>query len=106
MEKTETPNKGISMVGGKPGLTSEKPSKGCFFYIISPSHTDKNRRYVNSIERPTDDSCAPKVRLSTRSLAKPFTSLALCRSYCDFLNRVEGLPDFVVVMESGHLLKT
>jgi hypothetical protein len=93
------------MVGDKPALTSEKPSKGCFFYIVSPSHTDKNRRYVNSIERPTGDS-APKVRLSTRSLAKPFTSLALCRSYCDFLNRVEGLPDFVVVMESGHLLKT
>ena len=94
------------MVGDKPALTSEKPSKGCFFYIVSPTQTDKNRRYVNSIERPTDDSCAPKVRLSTRSLAKPFTSLALCRSYCDFLNRVEGLPDFVVVMESGHLLKT
>jgi hypothetical protein len=93
------------MVGDKPALTSEKPSKGCFFYIVSPSHTDKNRRYVNSIERPTGDS-APKVRLSARSLAKPFTSLALCRSYCDFLNRVEGLPDFVVVMESGHLLKT
>jgi hypothetical protein len=93
------------MVGDKPALTSEKPSKGCFFYIVSPSHTDKNRRYVNSIERPTGDS-APKVRLSTRSLAKPFISLALCRSYCDFLNRVEGLPDFVVVMESGHLLKT
>jgi hypothetical protein len=93
------------MVGDKPALTSEKPSKGCFFYIVSPSHTDKNRRYVNSIERPTGDS-APKVRLSTRCLAKPFTSLALCRSYCDFLNRVEGLPDFVVVMESGHLLKT
>jgi hypothetical protein len=93
------------MVGDKPALISEKPSKGCFFYIVSPSHTDKNRRYVNSIERPTGDS-APKVRLSTRSLAKPFTSLALCRSYCDFLNRVEGLPDFVVVMESGHLLKT
>jgi hypothetical protein len=49
---------------------------------------------------------APKVRLSTRSLAKPFTSLALCRSYGDFLNRVEGLPDFVVVMESGHQLKS
>jgi hypothetical protein len=94
------------MVRDKPCLTSEKPSKGCFFYIVSPSHTDNNRRYVNSIERPTGESSAPKVRLSTRSLAKPFTSLALCRSYCDFLNRVEGLPDFVVVMESGHLLKT
>ena len=93
------------MVGDKRALTSEKPSKGCFFYIVSPSHTDQNRRYVDSIERPTGDS-APKVRLSTRSLAKPFTSLALCRSYCDFLNRVEGLPDFVVVMESAHLLKT
>jgi hypothetical protein len=89
MEKTETPNIGVSMVGDKPALTSEKPSKGCFFYIVSPSHTDKNRGYVNSIERPTDDSGAPKVHLSTRSLAKPFTSLALCRSYCDFLNRAE-----------------
>ena len=94
------------MVGDKPGLTSEKPSNGCFFYIVSPSHTDNNRRYVNSIERPTGDTSGPKVRLSTRPLAKPFTSLALCRSYCDFLNRVEGLPDFVVVMESGHLRKT
>ena len=91
------------MGGDKPGLTSEKPTKGHFFYIVSPSPTDKNRRYVHSIERPTDHTSAPKVRLSTRPLAKPFTSLALCRSYCDFLNRVEGLPDFVVVMESGHL---
>jgi hypothetical protein len=106
MEKTEIPNRDISMVRDKPGLTSEKPSKGCFFYIVSPCHADKNRRYVNSIERPTDDTSGPKVRFSTRSLAKPFTSLALCRSYCDFLNRVEGLPDFVVVMESGHQLKT
>jgi hypothetical protein len=106
MEKTETANTGISMVGDKPSLISEKPSKGCFFYIVSPSPTDKNRRYVNSIERPTNNGSGPKVRLSTRSLAKPFTSLALCRSYCDFLNRVEGLPDFVVVMESGHLRKT
>jgi hypothetical protein len=93
------------MVSDKQGLTSEKPSKGCFFYIVNPSHTDTNRRYVNSIERPTNRSCAPKVRLSTRSLAKPFTSLALCRSYCDFLNRVEGLPDFVVVMEYGHVAR-
>ena len=106
MEKPEVPNRGVSMVGHKPGLMSEKPSKGCFFYIVSPSHTDKNRRYVNSIERPTDDTSGPKVRFSTRTLAKPFVSLALCRSYCDFLNRVEGLPDFVVVMESGHLRKT
>ncbi len=87
-------------------LTTEKPSKGCFFYIVSPSPTDKNRRYVHSIERPTDHASAPKVRLSARPLAKPFTSLGLCRCYCDFLNRVEGLPDFVVVMESGHLRKT
>ena len=82
----------------KAGLTSEKPSKGCFFYIVSSSPTD-NRRYVHSIERPKVRTSTPKVRLSTRPLAKPFTSLALCRSYCDFLNRVEGLPDFVVVME-------
>ena len=94
------------MNGGKPGLTSEKPSKGCFFYIVSPSPTDESRRYVHCIERPTDRTSAPKVRLSTRPLAKAFTSLALCRSYCDFLNRVEGLPDFVVVMESCHLRKT
>jgi hypothetical protein len=106
MGKAEVPNRGISMVGDKPGLTSEKPSKGCFFYIVSPSHADKNGRYVKSIERPTDDTSGPRVRFSTRCLAKPFTSLALCRSYCDFLNRVEGLPDFVVVMESGHLRKT
>jgi len=94
------------MDGDKPGLTSEKPSKGCFFYIVSPSPTDESRRYVHCIERPTDRTSAPKVRLSTRPLAKAFTSLALCRSYCDFLNRVEGLPDFVVVMESCHLRKT
>jgi hypothetical protein len=81
------------------GLTSEKPSKGCFFYIVSPDPPDKNRRYVQSIERPTDHTSAPKVRLCTRTLAKAFASLGLCRSYCDFLNRVEGLPDFVVVME-------
>jgi len=91
------------MDGDKLGLTSEKPSKGFFFYIVTPSPTDKNRRYVHSIDRPTDQTSAPKVRLSTRSLAKPFTSLALCRSYCDFLNRVQGLPDFVVVMEPDHL---
>jgi hypothetical protein len=87
------------MVGDKPALTSEKPSKGCFFYIVSPDPTDKNQRYVHSIERPTLHASAPKVRLCTRALAKPFVSLGLCRSYCDFLNRVEGLPDFVVVME-------
>jgi hypothetical protein len=94
------------MDGVKPGLTSEKPSKGCFFYIVSPGPTDENRRYVHSIERPAHRTATPKVRLSTRHLAKPFTSLTLCRSYCDFLNRVEGLPDFVVVMESAHPRKT
>ncbi len=94
------------MDGDKLGLTSEKPSKGSFFYIVSPSPTDENRRYVHSIERPADHTSAPKVRFSSRPLAKPFTSLALCRSYCDFLNRVDGLPDFVVVMESCHLRKT
>jgi len=59
------------MVGDKPALTSEKPSKGCFFYIVSPSHTDKNRRYVNSIERPTDDSCGPKVAFRPALLRNP-----------------------------------
>jgi len=89
----------------QPGLTSEKPSNGCFFYIVCPNHVDKNRRYVHSIERPAVRAAVPKVRLSGRPLAKAFTSLALCRSYCDFLNRLEGLPDFAVVMEPGHLLK-
>jgi hypothetical protein len=87
------------MDGDNPGFTSEKPSKGCFFYIVSPDPPDKNRRYVHSIERPADQSSAPNVRLCTRPLAKPFASLGLCRSYCDFLNRIEGLPEFVVVME-------
>lgn len=104
-QKTKTPKQGISMDGDKLGLTSEMPSRGCFFFIVSPSPTDKNRRYVHSIERPTGQTSAPRVRLSTRPHAKPFSSLALCRSYCDFLNRIEGLPDFVVVMESGHLRK-
>ena len=93
------------MNGDKTALTAEKPTSGCFFYIVSPSIEQDTRRYVSSIERPADESCAPKVRFSTRPLAKPFSSLALCRSYCDFLNRAEGLPDFVVVMESGGLLK-
>ena len=88
------------------GLQSEKPSEGYFFYIVSPNLMDSDRCYVHSVERPTVQTSAPKVRLSVRALAKRFTSLALCRSYCDFLNRAEGLPDFVVVMESSHLLKT
>jgi hypothetical protein len=99
MEKLRLENGGISMDRDKPGLTSEKPSEGHFFYIVSPDPPDKNRRYVHSIERPGDDTSVPKVRLCTRPLAKPFASLGLCRSYCDFLNRVEGLPEFVVVME-------
>ena len=99
MEKLRLENGGISMDCDKRGLTSEKPSKGCFFYIVSPDPPDKSRRYGHSIERPADDTAVPKVRLCPRPLAKPFTSLGLCRSYCDFLNRVEGLPDFVVVME-------
>jgi hypothetical protein len=99
MEKPRRENGGISMDCDKRGLTSEKPSKGCFFYIVSPDPPDKNRRYVHSIERPADHTSVPKVRLCPRTLAKPFASLGLCRSYCDFLNRVEGLPDFVVVME-------
>jgi|SRR5580700_1381159 hypothetical protein len=60
MEKTETANKssalpvvrGISMVGDKPSLISEKPSKGCFFYIVSPSPTDKNRRRLFQLVQP------------------------------------------------------
>jgi hypothetical protein len=94
------------MHGDRPVLISEKPHEGCFFYIVSPSSSDQNRCYVHSLERQKDRTSAPKVRLSTRPLAKAFASLALCRSYCDFLNRVEGLPDFVVVMESGHPHKT
>jgi hypothetical protein len=90
------------MTGDKRGLTSEKPTEGCFYFIVSPSLTDKTRRYVYSIERPTIETTPPKVRFSGRALAKRFTSLALCRSFCDFLNRVEGLPDFVVVMEPGR----
>jgi hypothetical protein len=89
------------MHGDRPVLISEKPHEGCFFYIVSPSCSDQNRRYVHSLDRPKDHASALKVCLSTRPLAKAFASLALCRSYCDFLNRVEGLPDFVVVMESG-----
>ena len=82
----------------EPGLASDKPATGCFFYIVSPNPSDKNRRYVQSIERPPDHISAPKVRLGTRALAKPFVSLGLCHSYCDFLNRVEE-RGFVVVME-------
>jgi hypothetical protein len=93
------------MDGNRPGLTSERPSHGCFFYIVSPDSGDGDRRYVHSIERPKTQPSAPKVRLSGRPLAKRFTSLALCRSYCDFLNRIEGLSDFVVVMEPGHVIK-
>lgn len=93
------------MDGDNPGLISEKPLEGCFFYIVSPEVRDSDRRYVHSIERPKTRPSAPKVRLSGRPLAKRFTSLALCRSYCDFLNRIEGLADFVVVMEPSHLLK-
>ena len=84
------------------GLQSEKPSEGCFFYIVSPNVAESDRRYVHSIERTKVES-APKVCLSVRALAKRFTSLTLCRSYCDFLNRAEGLPDFVVVMEPARL---
>jgi hypothetical protein len=87
------------MGDGKAGLRSEKPPRGCFFYIVSSGPTDENCRYVHSIEQPKVRASAPKVRLSARPLAKRFVSLALCRSYCEFLNRVEGLPDFVVVME-------
>jgi hypothetical protein len=88
------------MDGHKKGFSSEKPPKGHFFYIVTPHPPDKNGRYVRSIERPTDAS-GPRVLLSSRTLAKPFSSLALCRAYCDFLNRTEGLDDFIVVMEAG-----
>ena len=81
------------------GLTSEKPSRGCFYYVVSLGSADKDRRYVHSIGRAKDRTSAPSLRFSTRLLAKRFSSLAVCRSYCDFLNRVEGLPEFVVVME-------
>jgi hypothetical protein len=89
----------------KPGLQSEKPSEGCFFYIVIPNVAAGDRRYVHAIERTKTHTSAPKVHLAGRTLAKRFTSLALCRSYCDFLNRIEGLPDFVVVMEPAHLLR-
>jgi len=91
------------MDGDRSGLVSEKLSDGFFFYIVSPSLSDKNRRYVHAIERPKVQTSTPKIRFSGRALAKRFTSLALCRSFCDFLNRIEGLPDFVVVMEDPRL---
>ena len=81
------------------GLASETPPRGCFYYVVSPDSTEKDRCYVHSIDRAKNQPSAPSIRFSTRLLAKRFNSLAVCRSYCDFLNRVEGLPEFVVVME-------
>lgn len=89
----------MNLDGHMRGLTSERPSKGCFYYVVSLGSTDKDRRYVHSVERAKDKTSAPRIRFSTRLLGKRFSSLAVCRSYCDFLNRVEGLPEFVVVME-------
>jgi hypothetical protein len=86
-------------------LQSEKPPEGCFFCIVIPNVANGERRYVHSVDRAKARTSAPKVHLASRALAKRFTSLSLCRSYCDFLNRIEGLPDFVVVMESTRLLR-
>jgi hypothetical protein len=104
MRELTPQNGGISAGGHMKGLTSETPSTGCFYYIINinPATKDKDRCYVHSVERATDHASAPKIRLSNRLLAKRFNSLAICRSYCDFLNRAEGLAEFVVVMESSH----
>jgi len=81
------------------GLTSETPSTGCFYYVVTSDARNQDRRYVQSIARAKDQTSAPSIRFSSRILAKRFSSLAVCRSYCDFLNRAEGLPEFMVVME-------
>lgn len=99
LEKTLNPKPGTTIGGQMTGLTSEKPSRGCFYYLVSLDCVDKERRYVHSIERAKDTRSAPRIRFCARLLAKRFDSLAVCRSYCDFLNRTEGLQEFVVVME-------
>jgi len=81
------------------GLTSEAPATGCFYYVVTSGATNNDRRYVQSVARAKDQNSSPIIQFSSRILAKRFSSLAVCRSYCDFLNRAEGLPEFLVVME-------
>ena len=80
--------------------------KGFYFYLATtPSPTDKGRRHLYAILRPKQRFGEVRVTLSPeRNLAKPFDRLALARAYADFLNRMDGLLEFRVVLEAGRVL--
>jgi len=84
----------------------EVAPKGFYFYLATtPSQTDKGRRYLHSIHRPEKPFGEVRVTLSiTRGLAKPFDRLTLARAYADFLNRMDGVAEFCVVLEAGRVL--
>lgn len=92
-----------------PKLATQYPEaapKGFYFYLATtPCSTEKGRRYLHSIHRPEKPFGDVSLTLSpTRSMAKPFDRLTVARAYADFLNRMDGVARFYIVIEAGRVL--
>ena len=89
--------------------TTQQPEiapHGFYFYLVTtPSPTDKGRRYLHSIHHPDKPFGEAHVTVSsTRELAKAFDRLTLALAYTDYLNKLGGLAEFSIVLETGRVL--